>query len=72
MPHSRSNSRARSSSGRVQSGGGSLSAATCPPSKFSFLYGCTSWTTALAVIALIAVVAIGLLVTLNRAGMLAG
>lgn len=72
MPHSRSHSRSRYSSGRVQSGGGSSSAATCPPSKFSFLSGCTSWTTALAVIALIAVVAIGLLVTLNRAGMLAG
>jgi hypothetical protein len=63
----RSHSRSRGST-RVQSGG---AAATCPPSKFSFLSGCTSWTTALAVIALIAVLIIGLLVTLNRSGMLA-
>ena len=64
----RSHSRSRSASSRVQSGG---AADVCPPSKFSFLSGCTSWTTALAVIALLAVLAIGLLITLNRAGMLA-
>lgn len=57
----------RSRSSKVQSGGG---VGTCPPSKFSFLSGCTSWTTALAVIALFAILAIALLVTLNRQGML--
>jgi hypothetical protein len=63
--------RSRSRSSKVQSGGGaSSSTGTCPPSKFSFLSGCTSWTTALAVIALFASLAIGLLVTLNRNGML--
>jgi len=61
---SRSHSRTRSNI-RVQSGG-----ATCPPSKFSFLSGCTSWTTALAIFALIAVIIISLLITLNRSGML--
>lgn len=60
---SRTNSRAR-----IQSGGGS---ATCPPSKFSFLSGCTSWTTALATIALLAVIVIGVLITLRHVGMLA-
>ena len=66
----RTNSRSRGAS-RIQSGGASSSvAATCPPSKFRFLSGCTSWTTALAIFALLAVVAIGLLITLNRAGML--
>lgn len=53
---------------RIQSGGG---VAICPPSKFSFLSGCTSWTTALATIALLAVIVIGVLITLNHAGMLA-
>ena len=69
MPHPRSHSRSKAA--RMQSGGGSSTPATCPPSKFSFLSGCTSWTTALATIALIAVLAIGLLITLNRTGMLA-
>lgn len=66
----RTNSRARGAS-RVQSGGASGMNATCPPSKFSFLSGCTSWTTALATLALLAVLVVGLLVTLNRTGMLA-
>jgi hypothetical protein len=65
----RTNCRSRGAS-RVQSGGASGVNATCPPSKFSFLSGCTSWTTALATLALLAVVVIGLLITLNRAGML--
>lgn len=65
----RSHSRARGAS-RVQSGGASGVNATCPSSKFSFLSGCTSWTTALATLALLAVIVIGLLITLNRAGML--
>lgn len=60
--------RARAS--RVQSGGGSSALTTCPPSKFSFLSGCTSWTTVLATIALLAVLTVALLVTLNRQGML--
>lgn len=67
MPRSHSRSRGAS---RVQSGGASGVNATCPPSKFSFLSGCTSWTTALATLALLAVIVIGLLITLNRAGML--
>lgn len=66
----RSHSRARSNF-RVQSGGALSIDNTCPPSKFNFLSGCTSWTTALATLALLAVIVIGLLVTLNRAGMLA-
>ena len=65
----RSHSRARGVS-RVQSGGASGVNATCPPSKFSFLSGCTSWTTALATFALLAVLVIGVLIILNHAGML--
>lgn len=67
MPRSHSRSR---SSARVQSGG-ALATATCPPSKFSFLSGCTSWTTALATLALLAVLVMGILILLNRTGMLA-
>lgn len=66
----RSLSRARSAL-RAQSGGALAINATCPQSKFSFLSGCTSWTTALSILALLAVVSIGILITLNRAGMLA-
>jgi len=66
----RINSRSRGAA-RVQSGGASsLSASTCPPSKFNFFSGCTSWTTALATLALLAVIVIGLLITLNKTGML--
>lgn len=69
--HSRSRSSSHSSSNsRVQSGG-AIATATCPPSKFSFLSSCTSWTTALATIALLAVIVIGVLITLRHAGMLA-
>jgi hypothetical protein len=68
----RSHSRSRGSGSRIQSGGAVGGAvATCPPSKFSFLSGCTSWSTALAVITLLAVLAIGIMITLNRNGMLA-
>jgi len=67
MPRSHSRSRGAA---RVQSGGASSINATCPPSKFSFLSGCTSWTTAIATLALLAVLTVGLLITLNRAGML--
>jgi len=67
MPRSHSRSRGAS---RVQSGGASGVNATCPPSKFSFLSGCTSWTTALATFALLAVLVIGVLIILNHAGML--
>jgi hypothetical protein len=63
MPRSHSSSR---SNVRIQTGGG-----TCPPSKFSFLSGCTSWTTALATLALLAVLVLGILILLNHAGMLA-
>lgn len=74
MPRSHSRSRSTSHSSnnsRVQSGGASVINATCPPSKFSFLSGCTSWTTALGTFALLAVLVIGVLITLNHAGMLA-
>jgi len=67
MPRSHSRSRGAA---RVQSGGASSINATCPPSKFSFLSGCTSWTTAIATLALLAVLTVGLLITLNKAGML--
>jgi len=67
MPRSHSRSRGAA---RVQSGGASNINATCPPSKFSFLSGCTSWTTAIATLALLAVLVVGLLITLNRVGML--
>ena len=49
-----------------QSGGGG----TCPPNKFSLLSGCASWSAMLAVIALVAVLGIALMVTLNRKNML--
>jgi hypothetical protein len=48
-----------------QSGGG-----TCPPNKFSVLSGCTSWSTILAVFAMLALIGIALVITLNRQNIL--
>lgn len=39
---------------------------TCPPNKFSFLSGCTSWSTVLATITLIALFSICILIALNK------
>jgi hypothetical protein len=54
-----------------QSGGGSNSAtSTCPPNKFSFLAGCTSWSTILAVFTLGALIIVALVIAMNRNGIL--
>jgi hypothetical protein len=49
-----------------QSGGGGI----CPPNKFSILSSCTSWSTILAVLALVSLIGIAFVITLNRQNML--